>query len=538
MSGLETNPNMTTETALNANPNAAPQQRALIYCRISDAGQTGLGSQEHRCRQHAAEKGYEVARVFHDKVTGGGDFSKREGMMALLDYIDARPGERFVLIFDDLRRYGRDTEFYLLLRRLMQERGVRRECLNFTFEDTPEGLFNETINAAVAQLEREANYRQSRQKTIARLEAGYAVYSRPPIGYTFIKQRPGNNKILARDEPLASVIQTALEGFASGRFSTQAEVGRWLEAHPDYPHKTVRVQRVTDILTQPLYAGYVGSKQLGVSLREGRHPPLISKATFETIKDRIEGRANAPARKDLNRDFVLRGAVACGCCGSMLTASWSKGVKKHHPYYLCQNRGCDLYGKSIRRADIEGRFDALLKTIQPAASLIKVTTTMVRTYWERKGREAKRHAKAIKAELKQAEAQIDKLVDRIVKTTNERVIGALESKIDDLEREKLILREQAANLAAPPPAFDGALERALTFLANPYKIWTCGSYDVRRLVLRLVFPEPLSYHRELGYRTAEISIPFKLLGEISGGNSPEMKDGGGKRRNLEPEPRG
>ena len=39
--------------------------------------------------------------------------------VALLAYMDARPGERFVGIFDDLKRYARDTEFHLRLRRIM-----------------------------------------------------------------------------------------------------------------------------------------------------------------------------------------------------------------------------------------------------------------------------------------------------------------------------------------------------------------------------------------------------------------------------------
>lgn len=499
--------------------------RALIYCRISDKGQTGLSSQEHRCRQHAAEKGYEVAEVFYDEITGGGDYAKRKGMTGLLAFIDAHPGEQFVVIFDDLRRYARETEFHLNLRRNMLERRVIRECLNYRFEDTPEGLFNETINAAAGQLDRETNYRQSRQKTIARLEAGYEVVSRPPIGYKYVKQRPGNNKVLARDEPVASVMQEAMEGFATGHFASQAEIARWLSAHPDFPKKDVRVQKVTDMLTHPLYAGYVGSKQLGVSLREGRHPPLISKTAFETIQNRIKDNANAPARKDLNKDFVLRGAVTCGCCGSNLTGSWSTGCRQRYAYYLCQKKGCDLYGKSIPRAEIEDRFEDILKAVQPAPSLVHTVTAMFNHYWDRKVQQAKDHAKAIAQEIKQAEAQIDKIIDRIVETNNQRAAAALENRLDQLEREKMVLKEKAANLttAAPPKA--ASLELALKFLASPYKLWALGQFDIRRLVLRLVFPEPLAYCRTQGYRTPKTSMPFSMLAGNSSQFLPEMLDG-------------
>ncbi len=502
-------------------------QRAVIYCRISDKGQTGLGSQQHRCRQYAEAKQLEVAQVFEDKFTGGGDFMQRKGMVALLRFLDDHPTERFVVIFDDLKRYARDTEFHLRLRREMMERGAIRECLNFNFEDTPEGKFNETINAAFGELDRETIKRQSRQKTIARMEAGYYAFSRPPMGYKYVKAKSGNNKVLVRDEPAASIIADVLEGFASGRYASQAEIARHLEAHPRF-HKAsgkVRVQTVTDILTQPLYAAYIASKAYGITPRDAQHDGLISKATYAKIQERIAGRANAPARKDLNRDFALRGSVTCSCCGNNITASWSKGLTKHYAYYLCQTKGCDFYGKSIARDKIEGEFESLLQSVQPSKGLVKTTLAMFRTYWEIKIAQAKENASAITSEIKDAETQIAKLVDRIVKISNEDAISAIENKIGELEQRKLILAEKAANHAAPQPPFKESLELSLRFLANPYNIWASGVFELKRLVLKLVFVEPLRYDRESGYRTPQTAIVFSALGAKSGLFLPDLCNG-------------
>lgn len=87
---------------------------ALIYCRVSSTKQklegSGLASQEHRCRQYAEGKGYAVEAVFPDDSSGGGDFMKRPGMRAMLAYLDAQKGTPYVVIFDDLKRFARDTE--------------------------------------------------------------------------------------------------------------------------------------------------------------------------------------------------------------------------------------------------------------------------------------------------------------------------------------------------------------------------------------------------------------------------------------------
>lgn len=49
------------------------------------------------------------------------------------------------------------------------------------------------------------------------------------------QQVSGRGKMLKRQEPVASVICEALEGYASGRFETQAEVMRFLQDHPLFP---------------------------------------------------------------------------------------------------------------------------------------------------------------------------------------------------------------------------------------------------------------------------------------------------------------
>ena len=60
---------------------SATAPKAVIYCRVSTPGQQkdghGLESQETRCRQFAHQRGYDVAAVFPDTMSGGGDFVKR-----------------------------------------------------------------------------------------------------------------------------------------------------------------------------------------------------------------------------------------------------------------------------------------------------------------------------------------------------------------------------------------------------------------------------------------------------------------------------
>ena len=170
-------------------------------------------------------------------------------MLALLSFIDAQPDEDFVVVFDDLKRMSRDTRAFLDLRDAFRLRNVKVESPNFTFEESPEGEFVETVIAAQGALERKQNRRQVKQKMNVRTKFGFWCHL-PPVGYKF-ETIKGQGKTLVRDEPVASIVQEALESYASGSFETQAEVQRFLQDDPRFPRgKSGRVgpERVSQLL--------------------------------------------------------------------------------------------------------------------------------------------------------------------------------------------------------------------------------------------------------------------------------------------------
>ncbi len=498
------------------------QKTAIIYCRISSLKQAsdgdGLNSQEHRCRQYAAQKGYEVEAVFPDSITGGGDYLKRPGMVALLSYLDAQAasGKEYVVIFDDLKRLARDTSAHIALRQELSSRKATVESLNFKFEESPEGTFIETILAAQGQLEREQNSRQVRQKMIARVEKGFWVF-RVPVGMKYVPCK-GGGKTLVRDEPLASICAEALEGFASNRFASQTEVLRWLEAQPEFPkdkpNGTLRPQTVTRFLGKEVYAGLVASKAWGVSLRDGQHEGLISVATYEKIQRKLKEGVYAPTRVDTHADFALRGAVKCGGCGYHLTGGWCKGKRKKYPYYFCVNRDCDQKSKTIPRDKLEGEFGELLGELQPTPELVSIAKAMLINCWNQRLARAEETALAFRAEAEACEAQISDLVDRIVESTNPRVIKAYEDKILEAEKRKLVMLEKAAQTNKPSMPLESLIEHALRYVSAPKSLWDSKVLELRRLVLRLTFSTHLSYLKGRGIKHPETTAPFKLFNHI------------------------
>ena len=496
---------------------------AVIYTRVSDRSQvngaSGLDSQETRGREHARYLGIPVAAVFSDEAISG-KILDRPDVQDMLRFLSRPPkNTRYVVIIDDISRLARDVRVFFDLRDAIHATGALLESPTMKFKHTrdADGNFYEGIQALGAQHYREKVAETTRNRSWARLMKGYWVFP-APIGYKYIRTKT-NGAVLVRNEPVASIIQEALEGYASGRFAIQAEVQRFLESQPEFrkrkPNGRIRPQVVSDLLDQPLYAAYLEAKTWDVPLRKARHEALISLETFEKIKARRKSVAMAPARRDIHLDFPLRGFVTCADCDKPLRSCWSKsGTGKRHPYYLCQSKGCPSYGKSIRRDQLEGDFEALLKRLTPSVRLFAIVKDMLGKAWDHRLSQADAVRKALRADMLKAENQINLLLDRIVETSSAATARAYERKIEQLEKDKLLLSEKLENSFKPKATSGQMLELSMRFLSNPWKLWDSGNIDLQKMVLRLAFLEPLAYCRNAGYRTAKTTLPFNVLGDL------------------------
>ena len=495
---------------------------AVIYCRVSEekGGKRGdsLRSQETTCREYARFANFDVHEVFTDSMTGGA--TNRPGMGAMVKFLKKHRGMGYSVIIDAIDRFARDIRGHWDLRDLLREAGGRLVSPKMEFKDDADSMMVENIHATFAQHFRQKNAEQTTRRMRARVMNGYWPFQ-APVGYEYhsVKDR---GRMLHRAEPAASIVQEALEGYASGRFDTQADVMRFLQDNPLFPKDAsgiVRNQRVSIMLRNPVYAGYVEAPKWDIPLREGQHEGLIPFETFRRIQDKIEGKTTAPRRRNLNEDFPLRGYVLCADCGTPLTACWSKGRTGRHPYYLCPKRGCDSYGKSIRRDRIEGDFDSLLQTVQPNEKLFTVAERMLRKWWDHLLANAGDRKKALAAQLAKVERDVDKVLERILDVSEPRVLAAFEERVRKLEDEKAVIRERMEKGSRPASSYEETVRTALDFLANPWNLWRSERFEERRTVLKLMFGERLRYARNEGFRTPNLTLPFKVLGALKGGEN-------------------
>ncbi len=518
--------------SFNNKTNSCEGRRAVIYARISTDRQNregdGLRSQTTTCQEFAKREGLEVVEVFSDVISG--KFAARPGMEAMLKFLRAHQGENLAVIIDDISRLARDLMSYLVLRDEIADAGGELKSPKMEFSDDPIAQLPERMMAVIVEHERVNNARRSSERMKARLTNGYWCFP-APAGYVFTNDPAGGGKVLARSEPAASALAEALELFASGQLSTQAELRRHLEADPRFPKgKTGKVhkQRIRDMLTNPLYAGYLAYEPWSVGFTKARHAPLISLKAYDRIQQRLAGRPVFPVRKAVNEDFPLRGFVCCNDCGKPYRGGKSTSRSgKRYAYYVCQTQSCASYGKSVPKQKLEERFEDLMADLVPRPELVAVAKAMFSALWKKHLAAFEERRAAAKASLKAIDRKIETLVGRVVNATQPALITAYEGEITKLERQRVLESERLAawstESGAQTPDIESAYRTALGFLANPLNLWRSERIECRRLAVRLTFLDKLNYCRKTGYRTPAIALPFRVFGDLTAEGSSMVR---------------
>lgn len=500
--------------------------KAVIYCRVSSDKQVrhghGLDGQEARCAVYARERNLDVVKVFRDEAISG-RVENRPAFNELIDFIEASE-DGYVVIIDDLNRLARDVVVSRALKLLIKGSGSTLACVNFEFEDSPENEYFETIVVATGEYERRKNRQRVMSRQHARLEAGYWVFA-PPKGYRYEKVS-GHGKLLVPDEPNASLISEVIGKFASGELMTLSDTRDFLEErglqNRSGKPMSPTVEETKRILSRLIYTGYVEYKPWKVAEVVGHHEALVGRKTFDAVRHRMSGRARAPTRCDLAKDFPLRSSVLCGDCGSSLTGSWSTGRTKRYPYYRCPNtKSCSAQRKSIPKQRLEADFLQFLQSVCPRPGVVKLARRVTDEVWrEQSAKSAEQQDRASKA-AQDTEAQIERLIDQLVKSDSPAVRARLENRIEKLEKDAEQERRRANRPALSEEQFGTALNWMFAVLERPQDFWQAGNLEQRRIIQSLLFTGPIEYSASNGFGTTKFSLPFKLL-QLDRQEKPEL----------------
>lgn len=499
-------------------------KKAVIYCRVSSDRQathgSGLESQEKRCRDHCVANGYEVAQVFQDSFTGGGDFMQRPAMREMLEYLEKNNHTDYAVVFDDIKRLARDTVAHLELRQQFGALKAHVECPNFNFEDSAEGKFVETILAAQGELERKQNARQVVQKQKARLERGLWAFVAPK-GYE-MKYDTVLGKVCHKTKD-AELLKEAMEGYAKKRFYNLIEATRFLQDSGFYPDPDRATEKYCEQTKKAFknifYVGFIEYPKWNVRRTKGVHEPLIDMDTYNTIQERLNGRKvrRDKTRKDQSEDFPLRGFVLCSACDTKLTGYKSKGRQEdvYYYYYDCKNPKCELKNKTIKVSKMNEEFSELLKGQRATDGMISFVADLFETTW-------KKELGRVHEKLDSLHAKMDLLAESlkgieqavIDPNTPERMKASLSERYEKEAEQKDNIEAKLEKGVDTETPLRNQTELVLGMFRNPLKIWLNASPLQRKQMFSMFFDQFLVYEHENGFRNTKTPVSTRVFGQM------------------------
>ena len=344
--------------------------KIAIYARVSSDTQTKEGtidSQIEALKDYA--KAHNLDIVFECLDDGySGTTLDRPGLDQLRDLAQSGSIEGVLILAPD--RLSRNQANQIILMQEFKKRNIQVIFTNQNFEDNPEGNLTLQIQGAVAEYERTKILDRMRRGTIHAAKKGQFNASNPPYGYRYIpKNKDSMGHLEINPEEAKTVlyiydlyINEQVKGTAIAKRlqdeSAPCRNSHWwssqiysiLKSEVYIGNAYMFQNRVTEPKRKnsPKQTGYRKSKNTCKVLRprdewiEISVPAIIDPQTWNKAQELLKQNAYSARRNNTKNNYLFRGLVVCGLCGSI-----ASGYVSHKStfYSCCAKRNKNVTSK-------------------------------------------------------------------------------------------------------------------------------------------------------------------------------------------------
>jgi site-specific DNA recombinase len=323
--------------------------RIVLYLRVSSKRQLNkdfdpdglsIPAQREACMWKVKELDGLVVEVYIERAETARSAERPELKRMLVRLAEQRDVD--VVLVHKLNRWMRSVEDDVLVNIAIREAGAVLVSVTQRFDNTPQGKFTRTMQAAIDQLYSDELSTEVIKGSTQKAKAGGTPHM-APIGYVNVgKVFQGREvRVVVHDKERAPHVVWAWERFAVGdigvRELTDMLAERGLTSRPSKkcPSQPLSRSYIAAMLHNPYYCGIVTYQ--GVQY-EGRHKPLISRPLFDRVQEVLAAHDQAGERKRVHHHY-LKGSLRCNECESRMVVTFSRGKQgDRYPYFFCAGR--------------------------------------------------------------------------------------------------------------------------------------------------------------------------------------------------------
>ena len=338
-----------------------------IYARVSSEKQEKqetVHSQIAELRQFAGRKGYAIVNEYVDEGYSG-EMLARPALDKLRDDVSGKLFDSILVYSPD--RLSRKYVYQGLIKIELKKHGVEVIFINNPEkDDKPEGRLLEVIQGLIAEYEKAQIIERTRRGKLFNAREGILVTSIAPYGYRYVKKSSELSKdgYYVIEENEAVIVRLIFELYVNKRLSKRA-LARELTRRKVRPRRGIhwRTSTIDKILRNETYAGVtyynkhiakepekrnpesvvyrrrknsslrLRPKEEWIPIKLGEHLRIIDSDVFNMTQKLLKKNSVLLPRES-KHDYLLKGLVVCGKCGSPFVGSPCHGKL----YYRCGNR--------------------------------------------------------------------------------------------------------------------------------------------------------------------------------------------------------
>jgi len=227
-----------------------------------------------------------------------------------------------------------------------------------------------------------------------------------PLGYI----NDLRNHTIAIDKEKAPIVVKLFKAYAEGKYSFEglAKLAFALGLKTHNTKKELSLSVIQKMLKNKFYLGVFLHKG---EIYEGKHEPLIDKATFDSVQ-RVMNQKSKPRKIKTLLNFPFRGLFSCGECGRTFTAE--KHIKKSglvFKYYRCTKKNTACSQKYITENNLAKQIDKIISKVALSDDWSSKMLNQVKLWGNQENQSSALALKDLQDELDKLEARLSKLLD-------------------------------------------------------------------------------------------------------------------------------
>jgi DNA invertase Pin-like site-specific DNA recombinase len=461
---------------------------AVIYCRVSSKEQvdgTSLESQESACREFAVRNGLTIARVFVERGESA-KFADRTQLLEMLAYCQRREHDVRQLLVWKVDRLARNVGDHFNIKANLLKLDIVVVSVTEPIDTKPEGKLLETILAGFAQFDNDIRAARTLQGMRRKIQEGISPW-RAPLGYkSGIVRGAKKNEPDHPDQPTFRLLQQAWNAFATGKY-TKAHVLQHMTMRGlrTRAGKPLSKQSLDYVLSDVYYAGVLRDPWEGKEYM-GRHIPMVSRATFDTVQRIIAGRSRSVPHRSNRTEFPLRSLVRCTSCEHPLTGAVSRGRSSVYPYYRCFNRDCQAH-ESYPSVIVHREFVAFLNAMNKNEHAVAHLKRSILRIWQNREAGNRELKEKRESDAKRVQEQQEQLVRMMMNQliTEREFVAQRTLLASQLSEQQFGISEENAE----PEAVLRGLDVICTGLTDLGGLWDGLKIDLKKRFQRIALPD-------------------------------------------------